>query len=142
MRLYRGSKFAFYRRVPRWQRELLKWVVTLKPGDVFGACTGLNHYVKEIKIHWRRIGRRSRFIEEVCLIDTTDRWHWAPGGGCVCKPYTVEEIKTFFIEGLEYWEENGWDPEGKTRKLVECFKADIPVLDSNGVLLPDAPVTH
>ena len=134
-RIHKGSKFAFYNRTYRPERQLLLWAANLKPGDVIGACTGFNHYVKDVKIHWCKVGNKTKFVNEVEITDTLDRLHFTPG--CFWKPYTIDEIKKFFIDNIECWEEQGYDKDGRTRKLVERFKKDLPVVDEQGVLLPD-----
>jgi hypothetical protein len=77
-------------------RALFTWVASLKPGDIIGACTGFNHMVAETKILRQFVGHRGGwYVNEVRVTDTEGRWHWASGGGCVCKPYTRDEDLTF-----------------------------------------------
>lgn len=145
MRLYKGSKFAFYRRTSKNTRKLLSWAVSLKPGDVFGACSGFNHIVKTINPIWGRHsdynfvgkgGHKTYYVVEVEIEAIDGSFHVCPGGGCAHQPYSVKEIH-------EYWNSmsdkflNEWDESGYWKKIVEAARAGKPITDDKGIMLPE-----
>ena len=133
MRLYRRfSRLKYLRWFHSYDRDLFKWLLGLKPGDLIGACTGLNHVVAEIK-PYRRSTSRGWYINEIRVTDTEGRWHWAPGGGCVCRPYSREEIVTSardFAPMVDALGENGatfW------RVILDAEGSDKPFIDDRGL---------
>ena len=100
-------------------RELLEWAGTRKPGDIFSACDGYNHVIKEIiplyehKLH---LSNEFGFLEifgDSCTENRLDKTsHWiirefqfnnedgstfiCPGGGCAVPPFTAQMIREQF----------------------------------------------
>ncbi len=135
MRLYhRLGHLAYKRLVRRWDRDIMAWAMRLQPGEVFGACTGYNHILAEKPVAHRYRHRNGWYVNEVQLIDTTGRWHWCPGGGCVCQPYTVKEIHEFFASfGESPWVED----DAHLLHLIKVIRAGTLITDERGVMLPE-----
>lgn len=133
MRLYRRLRHLKMKRIMNpWDRKVITWASTLKPGDIFGACTGFNHTVADATPMRRNIGKKNGwFIDEVRIIDTTGRYHWAPGGGCVCFPYTYEEILKFVTvySENEYIGDTGM---AYMRSILASLKTDKPFITPEG----------
>lgn len=111
MRLYhRVGQLTYKRLFSHHDRAFLRWVLSLKPGDIIGACTGLNHVVAEIK-PMPQSWRNGWFISEVRVTDDQGRWHWAPGVG-----------HTFYVVAPDLWRVwanrgRGWRNAWKNRKV-------------------------
>lgn len=120
--------------------RLITWAKNLKPGDVFGACSAFNHRVKEVKVKTFKYDDDQPEILQVEIEDTTGNLHnieraSSTHWGCICFPYTIEEIKDFFLNELDYqgYVERGWDPEGKTKKLIDDIRSGNYPFDEDGV---------
>jgi hypothetical protein len=137
MKLYSNIGRLVHRRLfGRHDRELFKWLLSLKPGDVIGACTGVNHIVKEI-VPTRLPHRNGWFIYDIRVTDDQGQWHWAPGGGCVCRPYSRDEVLKFAAE-CAAWDvdTHGWtSPEGRAwwQAILDAEARGEPTIDARGV---------
>ena len=138
--LYYGAKFAFLRRHRMWERERMRWGLSLKVGDYIAACTGYNHVITKIEYFYSRVGRKSRYIDEILITDDRGRWHYLDcSGGCVQKAESVDQIIQYWLSwgsGLDDLEKNGWDPKGMTRTIVQDLKEGKRVFSEHGELLP------
>lgn len=132
MRLYhRLGHLKFKRMFSSYERELFRWLLTLKPGDIVGTCTGFNHVMAEVRVYRQFIGHRGGwFISSIRVTDTEGRWHWAPGGGCVSRPYSREEIIDFAreIQHNPYYQD---DPFWAS--LLSAENTTTPYIDERGV---------
>ncbi len=154
MRLYKGiSRLRYHRLFNKYNIALLKWAVALKPGDLISGCTTwpFNTIVKSIEIDrnqpWQGKGS---FVSEV-VVQTTDGYqHTCPGGGCVSRPLTPEQVREVlqcrhlteqaYIEGLDRAITEGWRTAGwKVPQLDLYHRAHDgrPVCDEMGQRLPD-----
>lgn len=121
---------------------MLYWALKLKPGDIFGACTGFNHIVASTEVV-RCSYERGWYIAEVAITDTRGQWHHCPGGGCAHPAYRREDILHFLREYTQdEWAEHqvklGWDdPRRRYRPILEAEETSDPLLGPNGVLFKE-----
>lgn len=150
MKLYKGSRFNFFRHNSLAKIRLLNWAVNLKPGDVFAACSGFNYYVGSIKIN-----RQPQFaftdypkfkqlkgweVSEVDIVDSIGGYHNADGyGGCVSFPESRENVIQFvseWVKNKKYRQEKDWWTSFDDT-LENYIKDGRDFVDSNGVLVSE-----
>lgn len=146
MKLYKGiTRFQFRRLYPKKSFRFLKWLVSLKPGDVVSSCVGFNVRIKSVKLIKMHCSTfydvnpnkvDGWWINEIEIIDETGRYHIAPG--CAWPKEPVARIEKYWMgyteEYLQEQEALGWDHKF-TRKIQGLLKAGKQVVDSDGVLL-------
>jgi hypothetical protein len=145
MKMYRGIGRLVYRRVTlRRDRRLLAWLLSLKPGDIIGACTGLNHRVVSVE-PIQSAFRNGWLISEVKVVDDQGRWHWAPGGGCVHQPYSRAEVLKLvqWCAADRSQDAGGWSNDEQRvwwQAMLDAETSGSPMLDEHGVYRgPPAP---
>lgn len=119
--------------------QLLRWAMTVKPGDYIYTCEGCNRKVEEIEVLWANEGlwnRRRRnntyFLREVEFTDTHGRIHDATN--CAYPPVSVESIVKYFREfPVEEWEPKGFI---LPPALKEALRSGAPITDVHGEFLP------
>jgi hypothetical protein len=136
--------------------RLLRWAMTIKPGDYIATCEGCNRQVASIEPQWKNEGRWRRcklnktwFLSEVCFTDTRGRLHYCPGGGCAYPKETPEEVTQYFREwaapgqedSLRQWFGEEHDALQKSLEDLEKLRAALrdgrPIVDEHGELLPE-----
>ncbi len=146
MKLYRGKKRLCMRHIPSMDREILRWALSVKPGDYIGTCFGYNSKVTEIVPMWRNEGKYYRnkknknwFLEEVRFTDTKGRWHFCPGGGCAFPPETPKFITEYFLNYYKDFLNNpsDWEDPVRAQKIVSAIEGGIPIVNEFGELLPE-----
>ena len=160
MKLYWGSRRAWFRYNSRARRRFLKWAMSLKAGDLFGACDGWNHRVATtVPVISRQVGPysgdrtrelRGREVTEVEITSQEGSPHFAgSGGGCVSYPETPETVQaslySYYLDPLnesfrEKQAELGW--WGDLQTLVQGFFRDRyqrgqSLCDPHGCKLPE-----
>jgi hypothetical protein len=131
---------AYKRLIGRYDRELFLWLLSLQPGDVIGACTCMNHVVQTIEV-MRQPRRNGWFVDEIRVTDADGRWHWAPGGGCVCRPYTREKVLesvAWSAREMQFSEEQ----RSFDQAILDAEASGKPFIDARGVYVgPPRAVT-
>lgn len=105
---YYGKKRSVVNKYGSHRRKILKWAITIRPGDYIATCQGYNSKVISIEYFWRdyRVSetgkvcklRRGRMLYEVCFKVTGGLFHYAPGGGCAGPKETNEQIIAFHVD--------------------------------------------
>jgi len=151
-KLYRGSKFQFYRRFSsRWIRELLDKLELCTPGTVVEDCDYFNHVVKgfrpdETFQHSNRAwyGRGRGYFFDFDQVEFEDgRWSC----GCPaspCPPSTREDIEQGYLTWCREKDvENAIDSFTKkpypevVRRRYRTLVVGGHIVDARGVMLPE-----
>jgi len=126
MRWYKGKK-RLAKKLLGKQLWLIKWALTIKPGDYIATCEGCNRKVTEVEYDWINEGlfrrgkkNKTRVICEVRFTDTNGQWHNCPGGGCAYPAETPEQVTAYFKEITTCW------PEKYEKMEVGTFATDPP----------------
>src|ERR1039457_4193992 len=108
-------------------RDFLLWILALKPGDLIGASTGLNHVVAKIKPSLFFSKDNGRWcIDDIVVTDSKGMEHYAPD--FVHNPYSRDEIIQFATQSLtcklkkyrSFWQ-----------SVLDAEKSN-PIIDSQG----------
>jgi hypothetical protein len=123
---HRASRFLVRRMVPRYREKLLKWGLTLKPGDIINDCTGFNARI--IAIHPDiRYTNRGWYIMNFDL-DVTPY-----GGSCslshcgIVPAVPRDKVESDWLEWAECYINEGYLAKwwGNDKKAFEKDRADI-----------------
>jgi len=151
MRLYkRISRFRYNRMFSKSERRLLKWATSLKPGDLISGCTTWPFSTEVERVEVRRTQwYHGSAITDVSVYTTDGRHHSAPGGGCVERPLTPEQIRQVlignqteegFVASLERSARDGWTDSAAYARQLSLFrraKNGQPICDEKGRRLPE-----
>lgn len=138
--------------------RLLRWGLTIKPGDYIATCEGTNRKVAEVEIEWKNEGRWRRgkpnktwFLFEIVFTDTRGGWHYCPGGGCSspAEPpevvnryltnYALQQLTPEGRQSLEEWTRPEDLPKVLERlaRTEQAIKEGRPLVDEFGEILPE-----
>lgn len=144
------GNFAF-RDMERMHKNIGSYANLPKPGDLVGDCTGTNHVISTVKIHWEPVRlrslswnvfqQRSKFpvIGHVLQINVT----YTGGSGhqrdvCQCRydmsyqePFTYDEVAEYLLhyygsclKEVERAMNSGKKLDGSTREIIRALKAE------------------
>ena len=133
---------------------MLRWALTIKPGNYIATCEGCNRQVVSVEHRWENVGWWTRcrpnktwLLSEVCFTDTHGGMHWCPGGGCAYPAETPEEVTSYFREWsaigredqLRHWFNNEQEKSQRAledlEKLRSALRDGRPIVDGYGELL-------
>jgi|GEM_PF-6263175 len=154
-KLYRGKKRLAKRYLGKRDSELLRWALTIKPGDYIGTCEGSNRQVTSVEVQWSNEGvwsrgkpNRTYFLDQIRFTDTNQRWHHCPGGLCAFPAIKPEEVHRWWTTALEDRIKNQeefeklYQPEAypevisRVLELDKAVKEGCSLVDSFGEILP------
>ena len=153
MKLYKRYSRLAYRRIVNPRREkLLRWGLSIKPGDIINDCSGFNKIIRSVDPYYKFSSRGWAIID----VDYTTEPH---GGGCSLTHCGVEPAIPRDVLESEYvkehdervvwmrqWfkgsEEKGDKAVAIAHKRVEVVRSGGHFLDEQGILPPEFEYGH
>jgi hypothetical protein len=153
-KLYRGSKFLFYRRHNgRRMRELLEQLEMSTPGMLVEDCDYFNHVVQGFRPGetfqrhnraWYDHVQHGYFFEFNQVVFEDGRWSCGCNAPGLRPPNTREEIERRYLEhfdgkdietDIDSFTEKPYD--GLTKSRVQTLLGGGHICDDRGILLPE-----
>ena len=163
-RLFKGdAKIAAQHFVDKWPRDLLLWALDVRVGEYMATCEGCNRKIASKELiyvdadqygdeDWEQ-DDDTQILHEVTFIDSRERYHTCPGGGCAYPKETPEQVTPYFKDwafneevetGIRRW--YGKETEKLEKVIADrdrmqaAFNAGRSIVDEHGELLEEFDV--
>lgn len=147
MRLWYGKKRLALKFIG-WDRKILAWAMSVKPGDFIATCEGCNRRVTEVQPKWANEGywkrgkpNRTWIVHEVQFTDSHGRWHYCPGGGCAYPKQTPAEVTAYYrhiaLDKPNIAMEKDWGWFDRFERIRQALRTGAPIVDEFGEFLPE-----